>query len=170
MVCHLLPFAKVGQNIILTVRAKRSLRATERYDQDVQTSIEVAKQLSQMLVANGSAFFLMTAPYHVRNLFYLIDLFFIRVSATTPWFRSFLTSEILYHIFIVMLFLNSSMKPMIYCKTNSRYREAFKEAFCQRRCKTETPDQHGTPEQSGSEDDLVEKAGDNKYCKIETCV
>ena len=108
---------------ILTVRSDGF---QSEHDSDKQTTFMIFRarnQIAQMLILNGTVFFLCLAPFEVVNL----DLFFY-------WWAGFILLDaeekrcILWFGRIAML-LNSAINPILYNVSNGRYRNAFTEAF-----------------------------------------
>ena len=117
-------------NIVLYSFIVRKVTKTRIPKEDIELRKNVKKvvhsrrnSVATMLIVNGIVFFICLMPFTIVNVNNLFGWYF-------GWFE---WNETLQNSLIwvgrVLFLLNSSLNPLIYNATNSRYRLAFKQAF-----------------------------------------
>ncbi|XP_038059868.1 galanin receptor 2a-like [Patiria miniata] len=88
-------------------------------------ALQVRRQVSKMLIANGVVFFLCNTPLVGISLAFIVS--HLRGVPLLKIYESMAGMVVISH---GMLFLNSAINPFIYNVTSKHYREAFVDAFC----------------------------------------
>ena len=110
--------------ILLTLKRRqqnRSLHISSEFEQNI-------RQIATMVIANGLAFFLISAVVGLHFLYTLLDLFEIN------FFDAYQVS-VFVQVRSCLLALNTSVNPMIYFIANRRYRRALKMSVMRPVCK-----------------------------------
>ena len=105
-----IPDESAVQKVIL---ASNNKRLVERINEN-------QKRVTRMLFINMLLFFLCNSPIQ----FYLVSLSILNVFGI-----SVDVNDIIFHIFQLLLYINSAVNPFIYNVTNASYRTAFKKAI-----------------------------------------
>ncbi|XP_038066457.1 neuromedin-U receptor 2-like [Patiria miniata] len=83
------------------------------------------RRVTRMLLANTLVFFILTAPNYIHSLLLMIELFVkLPLILEDP-----AANNTIIIITNILAAINSMINPIIYNATNSRYRQAYREAF-----------------------------------------
>ncbi|XP_072040532.1 somatostatin receptor type 5-like [Amphiura filiformis] len=124
-------------NVYLYICIIRGLdKSIKRMSQHGVTSDKdkrIRKQIAQMLVVNGVAFFCLLAPFELGSLLQLIAS--IRGGSTYTYvIRNSLVRSYVMFLARMLSYINSAVNPLIYTAMCGRYREAFKRTFVPNAC------------------------------------
>ena len=119
---------------IMQTLGGRNLEPNDNTEHTAQSKFQshanqVRNQVARLLIINGMIFFFCQIGTRVLSFHAILELT-LNVG--------FLNSKGVGVILLVsrlMLFMNSVVNPIVYNLTSSIYRQAFKEAFCQRNCR-----------------------------------
>ena len=107
-------------SIIARLRERSCKTVSSNADSVMQT---VTKNVTRMLIVNGTTFFVLLGPYEIWNVLFLvkyytgIKMFSDRFLFWLKWFAR------------VFVSFNSMVNPLIYSTTNQQYRQAFMDIF-----------------------------------------
>ncbi len=100
-----------------------ALKVINRDIGEMTASVSVRNAVVRMVIINSVLFFICSLPFQIVNLQSLI------YEYTGMWFLSVKNYNLIGWIGRVSSLLNAAVNPVVYSLTNSRYRQAFLQAF-----------------------------------------
>ncbi|ELU13758.1 hypothetical protein CAPTEDRAFT_190343 [Capitella teleta] len=112
-------------NIVILLRLMRSRQLRRQISNQTSTN-RVFDSTTIMLFTTSITFLVLTGPYVIVNFVWN----YVEITS----YKVELRFDLILHISIIMLFLNSAINFLLYCVSGSQFRMAFKDLF--RKCRS----------------------------------